>query len=150
MSKILFTGFEGEQNTSKLLLDKLNACDKLYLENDFRISESQLSNVLRDDEFDCVIMFGLKPGIKHVQIETQAKRDGIVLQTKFDYYGLGKHFADLGYQVVVSDDAGDYLCNNIYFHCLECGANAVFVHIPTLGMGFCLDKFAEDIQGFVL
>ena len=36
--KILFTAFNGEKNSSKLLLDKINGNNKLYLKNSFQTS----------------------------------------------------------------------------------------------------------------
>jgi hypothetical protein len=49
MIKVLLTGFNGNENSSKVLLDNINkniGMDLLFLENDFEISKRQLLDKL--------------------------------------------------------------------------------------------------------
>ena len=50
--KILYTAFNGQDNSSKILLDKIIAdnTDKLYLRNSFETSVKQLINKLKKYE----------------------------------------------------------------------------------------------------
>ena len=43
---ILYTGFNGKNNSSKILLDKINANNKLYLRNSFVTSVESLKKEL--------------------------------------------------------------------------------------------------------
>lgn len=45
--KILFTAFNGEANSSKLLLDKISSDNKLYLKNSFINSVKELEQELK-------------------------------------------------------------------------------------------------------
>ncbi len=57
MEKILVLGFKGENNSSKMLLGNIeenNFIDKLYLDNDFKISEVQLIEKLNFNNFKTI------------------------------------------------------------------------------------------------
>lgn len=58
MTKILYAAFEGETNSSKLLLDEINSNNKLYLKNSFTDSVWQLENELHRNRYDLVVAFG--------------------------------------------------------------------------------------------
>lgn len=64
MEKILLFGFNGENNSSKILLDNIeenNLIDKLYLENDFKTSEEQLIEKMKYYNYKTIYAFGQKP-----------------------------------------------------------------------------------------
>ena len=74
--KILYTAFNGQDNSSKILLDKITAknTDKLYLRNSFDTSVKQLINKLKKYEF--IISFGQAPLDKDtIKIEVIGKKE---------------------------------------------------------------------------
>lgn len=69
--EVLLTAFNGEKNSSKLLLDKISVGEKLYLKNSFDKSVKQLVTALENHKYDTVITFGQAPlGEGTIKIET--------------------------------------------------------------------------------
>ena len=135
--KILFTAFNGKNNSSKILLDIINAKNKLYLKNSFTTSVNQLKKELKNNNYDLIISFGQAPLEKDtIRIETIGKND-IEYKTKYDFISLKKKLNN-HFKTVISDDAGSYLCNNIYFNGLKyiednkLKTNMIFIHIPKI------------------
>lgn len=135
--RILYTAFNGKNNSSKLLLDYIDSNDKLYLTNSFKTSVCELYKVLESSSYDLIISFGQAPLDNDIiKIETRAK--GLtVYDTNYDYSEFGKMMRKY-YNVVISDDAGNYLCNNIYYYGLKfikehnLKTKMIFIHIPKL------------------
>jgi pyroglutamyl-peptidase len=50
--------------------------------------------------------------------------------------------ADAGQPVILSDDAGDYLCNFTFYRTLAAQPMTAFLHVPEIGDGFALDDLA--------
>ncbi len=140
--KVLYVAFKGILNSSKILLDNINVnCqDKLYLNNNFKISETQLENKIRNNDYDLIISFGWCPlDYNYVKIEKAGTaKDGTKLYTNYDIDDLEHSFIKNNYNVLISEDAGDYLCNNIYYHGLKyikdnnLKCRMIFIHIPKL------------------
>jgi pyrrolidone-carboxylate peptidase len=147
----LFCGFKGNDNTSKLLLDSLKTNNKLYLENNFNISVKQLLNKIGQSNYDCIIMFGQKPVLKSICLETLAKCQNVLFST-YNIAELKCHFDNLGYKVKTSENPGNYLCNNVYYQCLKyvddnnLKTKVIFIRIPTVNNIFNIQRFANDIQ----
>ena len=119
--KILYTAFNGKSNSSKILLDNIivEEDNKLYLKNSFKTSVEQLSNKLKKDRYDLIISFGQAP-IDKETIKIETRGNGIdYFETDYDYNNLKKLFEKNGFNVVISKDAGNYLCNNIYYNGLK-------------------------------
>lgn len=92
---------------------------------------------MKQTEYDLIISFGQAPlDIDTVKIETTAKIN-IEYKTKYNYMEL-KNKLDRNFKTIISDDAGTYFCNNIYFHGLKyiednkLSTNMIFIHIPML------------------
>ena len=138
--KILYTAFNGKSNSSKILLDNIivEEDNKLYLKNSFKTSVEQLSNKLKKDMYDLIISFGQAP-IDKETIKIETRGNGIdYFETDYDYNNLKKLFEKNGFNVVISKDAGNYLCNNIYYNGLKyirennLKCKMIFVHIPQI------------------
>ena len=135
--KLILAGFEGNANSSKILLDYINNdCKKIYLPNDTINSVNILANSL--DNTDLIIAVGQKPLIKDkLCIELQAKKDNKTLNTIFPVKQLEDIIKPL-YEVSYSNNAGTSYCNNLYYHILklieekDLKAKMVFIHIPFL------------------
>lgn len=81
MKNVLISGFLGDNNSAKVLLDKIHCNNKLYLENEFHTSEDQLKGELYNTDYDELIMFGQKPRIKKIYVETIASRNDLKYET---------------------------------------------------------------------
>ena len=132
---ILYTAFKGKTNSSKVLLDCIVANNKLYLTNSFNTSVSELQKELKKNDYDLIVSFGqaiLDTDV--IKIETAAK-DKLKYVTSYDYSVLRNKLRK-EYKVIISNDAGNYLCNNIYYKGLEyiienkLKTKMIFIHIP--------------------
>ena len=159
---ILYTAFSGKTNSSKVLLDYIESSNKLYLKNSFATSVNQLYKELDNNKYDFIISFGQAPlDVDTVKIETIAKGE-LLYKTNYDYkdfeIGLKKEFS-----VLISKDAGNYLCNNIYYHGLKyindnkLNTKMIFIHIPKLKnisdiskMAKIFDKLVYDLNKLFL
>jgi pyrrolidone-carboxylate peptidase len=157
MSKLLCTGFIGNKNSSNVLLNNLSKnknIDCLYVDNDFEISENQLKNKLKGNEYDIVFAFGQKPIIKSIYIEKIGSNGFEKLETNFNYMGL-KLFLENYYRVKISENAGKYLCNNIYHKGLryifenKLKAKMVFIHIPYIN-NIDIRYFSKIINEYIM
>ncbi len=156
--KILISGFEGNTNTSRIITEKIksiNISEKLYLINSFKSSVNQLEDMLQKHTFDLIIAFGQKPKIKSICLEQKACVCGQELVTDFEYKDLADFLTNQGYQIEVSDNAGNYLCNNIFYaglryinnYCLN--TRMIFIHIPTIENMNNIDYLAESFSQYV-
>ena len=140
MINVLCTGFKGNNNSSKVLLDNLSKntnLNCLYLENDFIVSEKQLTDIIKNNECDFIFAFGQKPVIKSIYIEKIGKYESKKLETQYEINDL-KYYLEKYFKIKISENAGNYLCNNIYYKGLKyifennLKTNMVLIHIPYL------------------
>ncbi len=138
MNKLLFTAFNGKRNSSKILLDNIITENKLYLKNSFETSVKQFIKEITNIDYDFIISFGQAPLEKdNLKIEIMASGEDIY-KTEFDYLGLQKIFEKSKFKVLISNNAGNYLCNNIYYEGLKyinknrLKAKMIFIHIPNI------------------
>lgn len=138
--KILIAGFEGDNNSAKILLDNMKEeCDQdiLYLENDFDVSGNQIEEKMLQN-YDYVLIFGQKPNTKNIYLENNAILEDIKLETDYCYDNLRENLEGSNYIVISSSDAGNYLCNNVFFRALNfkqknnLKSKVGLVHIPTI------------------
>lgn len=138
--KILIAGFEGNDNSSKILLDNIKEeydQDILYLKNDFNVSSNQIEEKMQYN-YDYVLIFGQKPNTKNIYLENNAILEETRLETDYYYGVLKENLESNNYKVISSYDAGNYLCNNVFFRALNfkqknnLKSKVGFVHIPTI------------------
>ena len=147
--KVLFTAFNGKSNSSKLLLDKINSDNKLYLRNSFSTSVNQLKKELNSKNYGLIISFGQAHLDKDtIKIETIGQ-DKIKYKTKYDFTSLEETFCINNYKTIISNNAGAYLCNNIYFNGLKyiddnkLNTKMIFIHIPAIDNISNIDNLAN-------
>ncbi len=137
--KILYTAFNGQDNSSKILLDKITAenIDKLYLRNSFDTSVKQLINKIKN--YELIISFGQAPLDKDlIKIEVIGKKENTLYKTDFNYLKIKEDIENTGFKVYISEDAGNFLCNNLYYHGLKyikennINCKMIFIHIPKI------------------
>lgn len=146
---ILYTGFNGKTNSSKIILDKIKSSNKQYLKNSFKTSVNQFEKVIKDNCYDLIISFGQGPlELNTIKIETKGK-DIDSYTTNYNYSNLKEKLIRNGYSVIVSNDAGSYLCNNIYYNGLKFIENnnlkssMIFIYIPKIDNITEIDKLAK-------
>ena len=143
--KILFTGFNGFNNTSKEIIDKINN-DKLLLNNSYKEIDNQLvnSNV---EEYDLIIMLGLRSNLKKsIRLEINSMLDDELLATNLNYFNVKRYFNDNGISCIVNDKPTNYLCNYAYHKVLQKNKNTIFIHVPELKNIKDLDKLINLIS----
>lgn len=138
--KILIVGFEGKDNSAKILIDNIKEeCnqDILYLKNDFEVSSKQIEEKMLQN-YDYVLIFGQKPNTENIYLENNAILEGTKLETDYYYGVLKENLESNNYNVLSSCDAGNYLCNNVFFRALNfkqknnLKSKVGFAHIPTI------------------
>lgn len=133
--KVLFTAFLGINNASKIILDKLPVNDKLYLKNSYSASTRELIKIIQNKEYDFIVSIGQAP-LKLDTIRIEILANGITkYQTTCDYNHLFNEIPS-EYTIEISDNAGNYLCNNLYFEGLKyieenhLKTKMIFIHVP--------------------
>lgn len=156
MNNILIMGFKGEKNSSKKLLDNIinnDYINTLFLDNDFSKSEHQLINKLKSKNYSTIYAFGQKPLIKSIYIEIFGSNKEERIVTNYDYSDI-KNYLSNYYKTRISENAGNYLCNNIYYkglkHVLKNNleTNMLFIHIPYL-KNIDIIKFSEIFNKYL-
>ena len=136
---VLFTAFNGKNNSSKVLLDyiQIDSKNKLYLKNSFTTSVIQLTNKIKNNDYDLVISFGQAPLENNtIKIETISNGEEKI-ETYYNYNDI-KSLLEKKYNVILSKNAGNYLCNNIYYNGLKyirennLKSKMLFIHIPKI------------------
>lgn len=149
--KVLYTAFNGKNNSSKILLDAITATNKLYLKNSFNTSVTQLINEIKNNDYDLVISFGQAPIEKDtIKIETRANMEDY-FETNFDFTDL-KDNLEKNFKLIISDNAGNYLCNNLYYYGLKfiyennLKTKMIFIHIPKINNISHIELMANAIM----
>ena len=154
--KILYAAFNGKNNTAKLLLDKIevDSQNKLYLKNSFTSSKKDLAKKIINNNYDLIICFGQWQIVKSNSLRIESlstcpDNPNITLPTNFDYLNLTNHLDDYNIDYKISTNAGDYLCNYIYYEGLtiindnNLNTKMLFIHLPKIKKLTCLDEFAK-------
>ena len=155
--KILIAGFKENDNSAKILLDNIKEecnLDVLYLENDFKVSSTQMEEKLIQN-YDYVLIFGQKPETKYIYLENNAIIEETKLETDYYYGVLRENLESNNYKVVSSCDAGNYLCNNVFFSALSfkqinnLKTKIAFIHIPSIDNIEDIKKLSNTILNYI-
>ena len=154
---ILITSFKRKNNFSRLLLHKIitsKSIDKIKLTNSFKTSETELAKKLKNN-YKYVISLGQKNRVNDVYIELKAKKHNTILNTNFPIKKIKKIFKNNNIDYSISENAGNYLCNNIYYEGLKyinknkLDTKMIFIHVPSINQDFDFDKLAKAISEFI-
>lgn len=155
--KCLLAGFEGENNSAKILLDKLSSnanTNKLYLKNNFEKCAFQITAHIQKG-YDFIIAFGQKPIIKSIYIEKSGYVLGRRYVTSFQYESLKEFLVNKKYKVKISDNAGNYLCNHVYGTGLsyieqqKLTTEYIFIHLPFAKNIIDMDGLANTFNEYM-
>lgn len=131
MKGILYVGFKGKNNSSFVLVNKINK-DRYYLTNSFSGLKKDIDNLIVDDRL--VIMFGLdKTLFNKIRFDLYAEKNGEKLKTNVDISEYVNKLKELDIDYYISKNTTKYLCNEAYYHMLnKSEGNVIFIHIPSL------------------
>lgn len=128
------------------------AIEKVCLPVSFRRAPIVLREAIATYSPNLVLMLGQCPAGENIRLErfainmmdsTKSDNDGYIpneetiyahqplaLQTPLSVKALAISCAETGLPVVVSNSAGLYVCNRVYYEALHLQQNALFVHVP--------------------
>ena len=131
MSKILYIGFKGQNNSSAALVKSLPG-QSVLLTNSFPGLKKDIEGL--PAEYDGVCLFGADKSLTDsFRIELCAEKDGARLTTTLEPADISKRLAEAGIKSLISDTPTHYLCNEAYWYLLEkYRGRAVLIHIPTM------------------
>lgn len=156
-SKVLITSFKGKNNSSSILLNNIraNLTDKLELTNSFITSEKELKQKIDKNKYKYIISFGQKPNCNKLYIELVGNKNDDKLETLFPNKKLVSFLKDNNIEYSISKNAGNYLCNNIYYEGMKyikdnsLDIKMIFIHIPSINTKFDIEKTAKIISNFI-
>ena len=156
-TKILLTAFESfganDTNISQKVLDATQAdVEKLLLPVSFRRAPEVLNEAIKQFQPEVIISMGQAAEGDKIRLERLAinlmdsvkgDNDGYIpneelicpeaplaLKTALPVKSLCADCINAGLPTIVSNSAGLYVCNRIYFEALRHSPNSLFVHIP--------------------
>lgn len=155
--KFLLTSFKGEANSSTVLLRNIHADDASFLEltNSFTTSERELKSKIDRGDFQYIISFGQNPDINNLVIETTARGGRAELKTTFPVADLQHFLESRSISTTLSNDAGNYFCNHIYYYGLNyikensLDTKMIFLHVPSLGSDYDFPKLARVFSDYL-
>lgn len=155
--KVLLTSFKGKSNSSSILLNKIRANNivKLELTNSYTTSEKELKKSISKNKYKYIISLGQKPNCNHIYIETFANKTGDNIKTIFSYKEFVSFLKENNIQYSLSKDAGNYLCNNIYYEGMKYIKNnilnikMIFIHIPLINTECDFETLAKVISNYI-
>ena len=156
-SKVLITSFKGKNNSSSILLNNIraNLTDKLELTNSFKTSEKELKQIIDKNKYKYIISFGQKPNCNKLYIELVGNKNDYKLETLFPHKKLVSFLKENNIEYSISKNAGNYLCNNIYYEVMKyikdnsLDIKMIFIHIPSINTKYDIEKTAKIISNFV-
>lgn len=154
---ILITSFKGKKNSSSMILHQIHAnyLDKLELTNSFSTSVKELKCKINKNNYKYIISFGQKPNIDHIYIELNGNKHNNKITTKFPYKRFTLYLTSNKINFSLSNDAGNYLCNNIYYEGMKyiqeisSSIKMIFVHVPLISSDYNFEKLAKVISEFI-
>jgi len=165
-----FDAFDGAPfNPSGAVAERVQGCAAAVLPTSYEKSVAALDRLLAEHRPSRLVMLGLNSLIDKPMLErfalniddcTKPDNDGDIrrgtpiaadapaaLQTPFDVAGLAKRLGAEGFAVGVSNHAGAFVCNHVYFAALltHAAVPGLFMHIPPVDAGddTTLDRLAD-------
>ena len=105
--------------------------------------------------YDYVLIFGQKPNTRNIYLENNAVLEETKLETDYYYGVLKENLESNNYKVISSCDAGNYLCNNVFFRALnfkqinKLKTKIAFIHIPTIDNIEDINKLSYTILNYI-
>lgn len=156
-NRILFTGFkkahENNISSSAILLEKISdEYGKFLFTNDYTTIIDEIDKLFLEEKYDYVIMFGQKPIIKRLAIETKCKKKKEIVETNFPIKKLLNILDENDIAYKISENPGTSYCNFAYYNVLKCldarghKTKVIFIHIPYKDNFVEYEKFVKVIN----
>ena len=147
--KILFTGFNGYNNTSKVIIDRIDN-DKILFNNSYEEIDKELSNI-NIEAYDLITMLGLRNNLKKsIRLEINSLLNNELVTTNINVHQVKKYFEENDISCIVNDKPTNYLCNYAYYQVLKRNKEAIFIHIPELKNIKELDNLIKVIENITI
>lgn len=120
-----------------------------------RTSEKELKQKIDKNKYKYIISFGQKPNCNKLYIELFGNKIDDKLETSFSYKKLISFLKYNNIEYSISKNAGNYLCNNIYYEGMKYIKNnlldikIIFIHIPSVNTKFDIEKTAKIISNYI-
>lgn len=131
MSKTLYIGFKGQNNSSAAMVNSLSG-QHVLLTNSFAGLKRDIDRL--PAEYDRICLFGADKSLTDsFRIEQCAEKEGVRLVTELNTAEVSKRLAEAGIRSEISNTPTQYLCNEAYWWLLEkYRGRALLIHIPTM------------------
>lgn len=168
--KVLVTAFKPfnnlPNNYSMEVLSFLTDVDKVILDVCYDYSYQELVNQFDLSTYDLVIALGEARMRDVLTLETQAKnisscslkdnmnqlkKDEIIIEGNNEVLHTLVKINKVSDLVKFSNDAGKFVCNNLYYHLLNnCPDKAIFIHVPNCNNEVEMyKKYADEIKEII-
>ena len=173
LRRVLLTGFEPfasfSVNPTQRLAKEIKACLGIQLKSqvlavDFAQMQDEYPKILSDYQPTFILNLGLNAGANVVMLEHFAQNLGVppnessyfpilegepmAYKTNLNVDFLAHKLCEKGIPSMVSNHAGNYLCNYVYYHSLHYvgirGGSALFMHLPFHTEYIC--ELASDLN----
>jgi pyrrolidone-carboxylate peptidase len=148
--KVLVTAFKpfnkASNNYSIEVLKHLSGVDKLIIDVNYDACYLEIINKCNLDEYDLVIAMGEARMREELTLEIQAKnisscsipdnagvfkKDEVIFKNSPEILKSEIDLSIIQEYIKLSNDAGKFVCNNIYFHLLsEYPSKSLCIHVP--------------------
>lgn len=156
-NRILFIGFKkaykNDVSSSAILLDKISdEYEKFLFTNDYTTIIDEIDKLFLKEKYDYVIMFGQKPIIKRLAIETKCKKKKEIVETNFPLKSLLNVLDENDVAYKISENPGTSYCNFAYYNVLKClearehQTKVIFIHVPYKDNFVEFEKFIKVIN----
>jgi len=112
--KVLYTGFDGVNNPSNVILKEINN-NKIIFKNTYK----EITKILLNKEieqYDLIVMLGLRTNLKKsIRIEEKAYLDNELIETRVDCIKLKEYFIKNDTSCIINNKPTNYLCNYAYY-----------------------------------
>ena len=142
MSRRLYIGFKGKNNSSCILVQSISK-NHYLLTNSFGGLRKDIE--LLGTAYDCIIMFGIDKSLKNsVRIEQAAEKETVEFSV-LDLEEISVRLNNNGITNYICNKPTHYLCNEAYWFTLrKFKGKAVFIHI--LSIKNIDDNFIKNIK----
>ncbi len=123
-----------------------------------RMIDNYFNNVSNNEKKDLaceIISFGQKPNCNKLYIELVGNKNDDILETLFPHKKLVSFLKENNIEYSISKNAGNYLCNNIYYDGMKyikdnsLDIKMIFIHIPSINTKYDIEKTAKIIFNFI-
>lgn len=138
-NKILFTGYKSRwPNPSNIVIKEIEGVDHFLFSNNFIKIEKEIKQLIENNNYEKIIMFGQKPRILNINIELESHYKGETLYSNYPIKELTNFLKEKNFPYKKSRNPGNSYCNYAYGYLLKylkenhIKTEVIFIHLPYL------------------